>query len=96
MMAQSNTGEELAPAHRGEFCSAAGKSYTYVVRDSYIRADSLLVVSMKKLFDQAFWRELLGFLAILAVSFSLLIVANAYRDARENYAAQVRALQNDE
>lgn len=51
---------------------------------------------MKTLFDRAFFTELLGFLTILVVSFSLLIVANAYREARENYAALLSALERGE
>lgn len=48
---------------------------------------------MVRLFDRAFFRELLGFLAILAVSFSILIVASAYRDAKEQYASLLGALE---
>lgn len=48
---------------------------------------------MKKLFDRAFFRALLGFLAILAVSFSVLILLNAYRDVQKQYAALLETLE---
>lgn len=47
---------------------------------------------MFKLLDRAFFRALLGFLVILAVSFSVLILVNAYRDVGEHYAALLQAL----
>ncbi len=45
---------------------------------------------MKKLFDRAFFNFLLGFIAILAVSFSILVVSGAYEDFKAELAAAIR------
>ena len=42
---------------------------------------------MFQLFDRAFWRFTLGFVLILVVSFSILVVTGAYRDIKEEIAA---------
>ncbi|MBI4276552.1 hypothetical protein HY629_01795 [Candidatus Uhrbacteria bacterium] len=47
---------------------------------------------MKKLFDRAFFNFLLGFIAILAVSFSLLVISGAYEDFKAELAAAVKAV----
>lgn len=46
---------------------------------------------MRNLFDRAFFRVLLGFLLILAVGFSILIIVNAYREVHDNVAALLEA-----
>ncbi len=46
---------------------------------------------MFKLLDRAFWRFFSGFVLILVVSFSLLSVLGAFREARENFAALLQS-----
>lgn len=48
---------------------------------------------MFKLLDKAFWKFFSGFVFILIVSFSLLTVVGAFREARENFAALREAIQ---
>lgn len=48
--------------------------------------------AMKKLFDQAFFRFLLGFVVILAVSFSVLVVSGAYEDFKAGIAAAIKSV----
>lgn len=50
---------------------------------------------MFKLLDRAFWKFFSGFLFILIVSLSLLTVAGAFREAKENYAALLEAFRVD-
>ena len=47
---------------------------------------------MKKLFDRAFFNFLLGFIVILAVSFSLLVVFGAYEDFKAELAAAINII----
>jgi hypothetical protein len=46
---------------------------------------------MFKLLDKAFWRFCSGFVLILVVSFSLLTVFGAFREARENFATLLQS-----
>lgn len=48
-------------------------------------------MGMKKLLDRAFFRFLLGFIAILAVSFSLLVLSGAYEDFKEGFVAAIKS-----
>ena len=50
------------------------------------------VYLMKKLFDRAFFNFLLGFIAILAVSFSLLVIFGVYEDFKADLAAAIRTV----
>jgi len=49
---------------------------------------------MFKLLDKAFWKFFSGFVLILIVSFSLLTVLGAFREARVNFAALVQSWQS--
>lgn len=51
---------------------------------------------MFKLLDKAFWKFFSGFVLILIVSFSLLTVAGAFREAKKNFAALIEAFQRRE
>lgn len=47
---------------------------------------------MKKLFDQAFFKFLLGFVVILAVSFSILVVSGVYEDFKAGIAGALKSV----
>ena len=51
---------------------------------------------MFNLLDKAFWKFVSSFVLILIVSFSLLTIFGVWREAKENYAALIKAFQEEE
>lgn len=47
--------------------------------------------AVKKLFDRAFFKGLLGFVIILAVGFSILVAAGAYDDFTSELASVIKS-----
>lgn len=49
---------------------------------------------MFKLLDRAFWKFLSGFVLILIVSFSILTIFGAWREAKDSYSQLIRVFQH--